>query len=105
MCTGGRAGVRYVITKFSRMDSLPNFLTHGALLRARESSANNLEMKVIARTFAFRNISASEVRVNTFIDLRFVFLSSSLFSRFSWSVLFFGWSFSMLHFAEGGKRF
>ena len=39
---GGRAGVRYVITKFSRMDSLPNFLTHGAPLRAvraRESSA------------------------------------------------------------------
>ena len=33
---GGRACVRYVITKFSRMDSLPNFLTHGAPLRARE---------------------------------------------------------------------
>ena len=29
-------GVRYVITKFSGMDSLPNFLTHGAPLRARE---------------------------------------------------------------------
>ena len=27
-------GVRYVITKFSGMDSLPNFLTHGAPLRA-----------------------------------------------------------------------
>ena len=25
--------------QFSRMDSLPNFLTHGAPLRARESSA------------------------------------------------------------------
>ena len=38
-----RAAVRYVITKFSWMDSLPNFLTHAALLRAlrmRESSAN-----------------------------------------------------------------
>ena len=33
---GGRAGVRYVITKFSGEDSLPNFLTHGAPLRARE---------------------------------------------------------------------
>ena len=32
----GRAGVRYVIIKFARMDSLPNFLTHGAPLRARE---------------------------------------------------------------------
>ena len=42
MCTGGRAGVRYVITKFSRMDSLPNFVTHGAPLRAHESSAIDL---------------------------------------------------------------
>ena len=31
-----RVGVRYVITKFSRMDSLPNFVTHGVRLRARE---------------------------------------------------------------------
>ena len=35
-----RVSVRYVITKFSRMDSLPNFLTHGApqagASRARE---------------------------------------------------------------------
>ena len=34
-----RVGVRYVITKFSRMDSLQNFVTHGAplcALRARE---------------------------------------------------------------------
>ena len=29
---GGWAGVRYVITKFSQMDSLPNFITHGAPL-------------------------------------------------------------------------
>ena len=29
-----QAGVRYVITKLSRMDSLPNFLTHCAPLRA-----------------------------------------------------------------------
>ena len=35
-------GVRYVITKFSRMDGLPNFLTHGAPLTrfACRSSAN-----------------------------------------------------------------
>ena len=41
-CVYGRAGVRYVITKFSGMDSLPNFLTHDAplcALRARGSSA------------------------------------------------------------------
>ena len=40
-----RVGVRYVITKFSGMDSLPNFLTHGAplrALRARGSSAKTV---------------------------------------------------------------
>ena len=36
-----RTGVRYVITKFSGMDSLPNFLTHGAPLRALGISAIN----------------------------------------------------------------
>ena len=34
-----RVGVRYVITKFSGIDSLPNFLTHGAPLRARFARA------------------------------------------------------------------
>ena len=41
---GERTGVCYVKTKFSRMDSLRNFVTHGAplrVLRARESSAIN----------------------------------------------------------------
>ena len=33
-----RTGVRYVITKFSGMDSLLNFLTHGAPVRAREGA-------------------------------------------------------------------
>ena len=37
-----RVGVRYVITKFSGKDSLPNFLTHGAPLRAREARARAL---------------------------------------------------------------
>ena len=35
----GRTEYADVKTKFSRMDSLPNFLTHGAPLRARKSSA------------------------------------------------------------------
>ena len=36
MCVrlGGRAGVRYVITKFYRMDSLPNILTHAITVKA-----------------------------------------------------------------------
>ena len=41
-----RVGVRYVITNFFRMDSLPNFVTHGAqlrALRARELRYNPLE--------------------------------------------------------------
>ena len=42
MCV--RVGVRYVITKFSRMDSLPNFLTHGAP-QARASRARELRYK------------------------------------------------------------
>ena len=39
MCTGALAGVLYVITKFSLMDSLPTFLTYGAPLRARFARA------------------------------------------------------------------
>ena len=39
--TSGRACV-HVTTKISRMHRLPNFLTHGAPLRARESSAISL---------------------------------------------------------------
>ena len=45
--------VRYVITKFSRMDGLPNFITHGAPLArftrrssAKSMSGNNLFGKV-----------------------------------------------------------
>ena len=43
-----RTGVRYVITKFSGMDSLPNFLTHGAPLRARFVRAGAPLLKEIA---------------------------------------------------------
>ena len=48
-----RVGVRYVITKFSRMDSLPNFFTHGAPLRARcarGSSAINALLTNLVRS-------------------------------------------------------
>ena len=56
---GGRAGVLNVITKFSRMDSLPDFVTHGAplrVLRARESSAMNSLVSaglVVSGTFLY----------------------------------------------------
>ena len=40
-------GVRYVMTKFSRMDGLPNFLTHGAPLArfAPRSFATKIELE------------------------------------------------------------
>ena len=47
-----RTGVRYVITKFSGMDSLPNFLTHGASLRARAGAPLLINLFV-----AFYNLS------------------------------------------------
>ena len=76
--------------------------------QSRRVPCNNLEMKVIAGAFALRNISASEVQV--YAESQYIYrceiplFSSSLFSRFSWSALFFGWSFSMLHF-EGENSF
>ena len=45
-----RVGVLYVITKFSRMDSLPNFLTHGAPLRARFARARSSAMNHLQHT-------------------------------------------------------
>ena len=37
-CVYRWARIHYVITTISQMESLPNFLTHGTLLRACESS-------------------------------------------------------------------
>ena len=45
MCV--RTGVLYVITKFSEEDSLPNFLTHGAPLRARFARARSSAMNML----------------------------------------------------------
>ena len=47
-----RTGVRYVITKFSGMDSLPNFLTRGAPLRARFARAGAPLIIIIITTIA-----------------------------------------------------
>ena len=43
-----RVGVRYVITKFSRMDSLPDFLTHGAPLLSLLSGALAHEERLLS---------------------------------------------------------
>ena len=53
MCTGGRVGVRYIITKFSRMDSLPNFVTHGAPLRTKIQVTNSF---ILCATSDYENI-------------------------------------------------
>ena len=58
-------GVPYIITKFSRLDSLPNFI-HGAPLRAlrvRESSANNngIVIIIIITITKFSNLIGSQL--------------------------------------------
>ena len=47
-----RLGVRYIITKFSRMDSVPNFLTHGASQR-RASRAREFRFLSNRKRFPF----------------------------------------------------
>ena len=69
-------GVRYVITKFSLMDGLPNFLTHGAPLArfARRSSA--IMQKSIPRSAnwtvcAFVSLTRDNIieqYINTFLE-------------------------------------
>ena len=55
-----RTGVRYVITKFSGMDGLPNFLTHGAPLRARFACAG-------APLLSIANASDFRCMISTFL--------------------------------------
>ena len=50
-CVYGWASVLYVIIKFSRMDSLPNFITHGAPLRALR--ARELRWNTIHQLLAY----------------------------------------------------
>ena len=54
VCTGGRVGVHYdFVTKFSRMDSLPNFVTHGAPLRTKIQVSNSF---ILCATSDYENI-------------------------------------------------
>ena len=57
-----RTGVRYIITKFSGMDGLPNFLTHGAPLHARfaHAGAPLKSFKITLSVFMFLMKSFSE---------------------------------------------
>ena len=70
---GGRAGVRYVITKFSQMDSLPNFLTHGAPLcarfaRARSSAKNKIKRITITLNEKLATLKALDESILAAID-------------------------------------
>ena len=64
-----RVGVRYVITKFSWMDSLPNFVTHGAPLRIREAIAyqheKRLPISYLALKLRYINKTHTESGVET----------------------------------------
>ena len=60
-----RTDVRYVITKFSEMDSLPNFLTHGAPLRARFARAG-APLLGISRTVSGARVK--KLRIRKYLD-------------------------------------
>ena len=51
-------GVRFVITKFSRMDGLPNFRTHGAPL-AREARRSSAVRFLLSKSYFGRSTSKS----------------------------------------------
>ena len=67
MCTGGRAGVRYVITKFSRMDSLPNFVTQGAPLRALRARELRYDLSDLGSLILIRIISKKRTLRNRWV--------------------------------------
>ena len=69
-CTDGwRSYTTFVITQFSRMDSLPNFLTHGAPLArfARESSA----IKRLLKVFTIHLSSPTSINVILYAGTNF----------------------------------
>ena len=59
----GRSVYGHVITKFSRMGSLPHFLTHGVPQApfARQSSARNSSVKIWSNKFQMVMISYSKL--------------------------------------------
>ena len=76
-CVYGWAGVRYVITKFSRMDSLPNFVTHGAPLRmlcARESSTIILCFFVMLPASLLSSICKQKLKISHLFTFSFHFM-------------------------------
>ena len=80
-----RIDVRYVITKFSGMDSLPNFLTHGAPLRARfrarELSYKTNRFHVAVGLFSNRSQRTSKCGKNNSDTLACDSCATSLFLR------------------------
>ena len=82
-----RVGALYVITKFSRMDSLPNFLTHGAPLHVRFARAGaplkiKIRKHVLRRTSQTRCIGSVKHTMYVLwfkLDLWFEFFSYCLF--------------------------
>ena len=84
-----RVGVRYVITKFSRMDSLHNFLTHGAPLRARE-----------LRYKGERNVSANKSETVGHKDLR---LGKIIYILVFYNISF-SWLLPLVHYLNPQEK-
>ena len=69
--TDGRAGGRlvygHVITKFSRMGSLPHFVTHGAPLRASRARAPLIYSCYLIMKFAIHSHFQNETKSKAFL--------------------------------------
>ena len=87
---GGRLVYGHVITKFSRMGSLPHFLTHGAPLRASRARAPILPFGIVAWAFfptTFLEIAVYMYNVLPFVvtemDLVKLWMNTKLISKYS----------------------
>ena len=64
-----RVGVRYVITKFSQMDSLPNFLTHGAPQARARAPLLSVPGRGLSNTVDMIRVDRVNCRVDKCISL------------------------------------
>ena len=60
----------YIITKFSQMDSLPNFLTHGAPLCARFARARSSAINILLQTILIRPSGAHQCSADTRMEVK-----------------------------------
>ena len=85
MCV--RTGVLYVITKFSEEDSLPNFLTHGAPLRACEELRYELPWFQAAGWSCVRHLPSWNALVSK-VTLHYLYIASRFILPWNFAHLF-----------------